>query len=308
VSAATESVDSSYISLKTATFATIAPIEIFATLQRLDLVPAWPLLPHLWGAFSLTIFGPMLSSRATSKAKFLNRVAALLSSPMVILWILLYAKQQVDEKLYLYIKLALPKPSGPDLDSIEAAVLEDLNNSHILGLGRGNAKQQIMEDLKKVYTNIHTVGTTLMRWVPQSFMRWTHSTPEDAKERISREQASGLGRRNSTLRELGYGTIVEEVNSTIRPTPLQQDALEEFPGFSSGLPGPVEVADPSQDQPYVFMANSNNSSQASVAVDEGGDYVSPTKSLRSKHTSYQIWMLYIPKHILAILIVRRHWR
>lgn len=210
---------------------------------------------------------------------------------MVILWILLYAKQLVDEKLYLYIRLALPKPSGPDLDSIEAAIMGDLNNSHILGLGRGNAKQQIMDDLKKVYTDIQIIGTTLIRWVPRSFVRWTHSTPEGAKDEISREQASGSGWWNSILRKLGYGAILEEIDSTARPTPLQQDVLEEFPGFSSGLPGPVEVADPGQDQPLVFMANSNNGSQVSVAVDEGEDYVSSTKSLRGKHTSIQIHML-----------------
>lgn len=221
----------------------------------------------------------------------------------MLLWILLYTKQQVDEKLYLYIRLALPKPSGPDLDSIEAAVMEDLNNSHILGLGRGNAKQQIMEDFKKVYTNIQTVGKTLMRWVPQRFMRWTHHTPEDEKERISREQASGSGWRNSTLRELDDGTIVVEVNSTIGPTPLQHGALEELPGFSSGLPGPVEVAEPGHDQPYVYMVNSNNGSQASVAVDGGEDYISSTKSLRSKHTFHQIRMLYILKHVLGVLFI-----
>lgn len=221
----------------------------------------------------------------------------------MILWILLYAKQLVDEKLYLYIRLALPKPSGPDLNSIEAAVMEDLNNSHILGLGRGNAKQQVMDDLKKVYTNIQIIGTTLIRWVPRSFMTWTHSTPEDAKEEMSREQASGSEWRNSTLREFGYGTIIEEIDSTNRPTPLQQDALEEFPGFSSGMPGPVEVADPGQDQPHVFMTSSNNGSQASVAVNEGEDYISSTKSLRSKHTSHQIRMLYTLRHVPDTLIV-----
>lgn len=211
----------------------------------------------------------------------------------MILWILRYAKQQVDEKVYLYIRYALPKPSGPDLDSIETAVMEDLNNSHILGLGRGSAKQQMMDDVKRVYINIQTIGTTLMRWVPQSFMRWTHSTPEGAKEEISTGQAPGSGQRDSTLRGLGYGTIVEEISSTTRHTPLQQDTLEEFPGFSNGLPGPVELADPGQDQPHVLMANSNNGSQASIAIDEGEDYISSTKSLRSKHASHKFRMLYI---------------
>ena len=286
VNAAFEIANAPRFSLKTATFAMIAPIEIFATLQRLDLVPGWPLLPHLWGAVPLTVFGPF--QRTTSNTALVNHATAFLTSPVVLLWILLYVKQQVDERLFLYIRLALPKPSGPDLDSIEAAVMEDLNNSHILGLGRCNARQQIKDDLGKLYSNFQGFRAASMSWTPWENMRWTHITTLDsATEGPSDPQNLSSGYASNDGIQLLDSDGVVDLNSTVHPTSPQQDALEDSLAQSTVSPGSPEAAELSQELQAVFMADSNNGSQASAAFNESEENISSTECLRGRHLSHR---------------------
>ena len=198
----------------------------------------------------------------------------------------MYAKQQVDERLFLYMRLALPKPSGPDLDSIEAAVMEELNNSHILGLGRCNARQQISDDIKNVYKGIQAFGTTLMHWMPWKITKWRHHTAGVPRRRLSNESISNLGHASSTDAQLLDTDGVQALLSLHHPTPPQHDAPGDSLAPSMDLSESPEVADTSEELEFLPTPIFEGDGQASAAFDEGEDYISSAKSLKGKLVCY----------------------
>ena len=180
------------------------------------------------------------------------------------------------------MRLALPKPSGPDLDSIEAAVMEELNNSHILGLGRCNARQQISKDIKNVYKSLQAFGTTLMHWMPWKVTKWRHNTAGVPSRRLSNEETSNSGHASSTDAQLPDTDGVQALLSLHHPTPPQHNAPGDPLAPSMDLSESPEVADTSEELEFLPTAISERDGQASAAFDEGEDYISSTKSLKGK--------------------------
>ena len=212
----------------------------------------------------------------------------------MLLWTLLYAKRQVDERLFLYIRLALPKPSGADLDSVEAAVMEELNISHILGLGRCNTRQQISNDIKNVYKCIQAFGTTLMHWTSWKVTKWRHNTAGVPRRSVSNGETSNLGHASSTDAQVLDTDGVQNLLSLNHPTPSQHDAPGDPLAPSMDLSELPEVADTSEELEFLPSAIAEGDGQAAAAFDEGEDCISSTKSLKGKLICY--CSLYMGSH------------
>ena len=124
--------------LRAASFVILAPLEIFATLQRLDLVPSWPLFPDPIALVPFTPGSP-IQAHSTIRISGLDYCAHLLTSlalsPLMLWWILFYIKTQVDQKLYSYMRIGLPKPDWPDIHSWKGAREDELDSDTIPGLG-----------------------------------------------------------------------------------------------------------------------------------------------------------------------------
>lgn len=119
-------------------FILITPLEIFASLQRLGLVPSRPFFPNPMALIPFTSWSP-IQAHNISQSSGLNycvrQLASLAFSPLGYWWMLFHAKSQVDQKLYAYMRIGLPKPDYPDVHSWKGAREDGMNNDTIPGLG-----------------------------------------------------------------------------------------------------------------------------------------------------------------------------
>lgn len=119
-------------------FILITPLEIFASLQRLDLVPSWPLFPNPMALIPFTSGSPIQAhniAQSSGPKYYIHLLASLAYSPLGLWWVLFHARTQVDQKLYAYMRIGLPKPDYPDAQSWKGAREDELNNDTIPGLG-----------------------------------------------------------------------------------------------------------------------------------------------------------------------------
>ena len=100
----------------------LAPIQIFGTLQQIDLIPARALLPG-YQFFSLDFISSLLIPPIPTSwnARSLFGFTVLLaSSPLVLLAALDYVSDMMNALLTRYVRISLPIPSNPDEYSIKA--------------------------------------------------------------------------------------------------------------------------------------------------------------------------------------------
>lgn len=120
------------------TFTMIAPFEIFAVLQRLDLLPSWPFFPSLMALIPFTLGSPIQVqgvARTSNVSYSKSLMTSLALSPLSLWWLLFYAKTHIDQKFYTYMRIVLPKPDFPDIFSWKGAREDGLDNDAIPGLG-----------------------------------------------------------------------------------------------------------------------------------------------------------------------------
>ena len=139
----------------------LAPLEIFATLQQLDLLPAWPILPHPADIVPLSPSSPVqwpalpdcLGIRSS-----LSLLTSLFLSPLFLWGMLYWARPLVSQKLYAYLRAALPKPTNPDRYSFQAAKESEIDGNSVPGLytessGRypsSTALEELARDLQHI--------------------------------------------------------------------------------------------------------------------------------------------------------------
>lgn len=120
-----------------ASFVILAPLQMYATLQRLILLPGWPWFPHPRALIPFSASSPLqmpaLPTPLTfgSCARFL---ASLAVSPLFLWCIMACSKPQISNKLRAYLRAALPKPHYPDRYSLQAAKEDDIDNDSVPGL------------------------------------------------------------------------------------------------------------------------------------------------------------------------------
>lgn len=123
--------------LKLTAFVLLAPLSIYAELQILGLLPAWPLFPPPGSLLPFSLLSPLQlphmpeNPTLSSCARFVASVAV---SPVFISWETARAKSPVRTKIYRYLRAALPKPQIPDRYSIEGASEDAFENDNVPGL------------------------------------------------------------------------------------------------------------------------------------------------------------------------------
>ena len=206
----------------------ITPLELFATLQRLDLVPGWPLFPDLRGSVRLATLTPAPPAKFAPSMLISNGISSLLS-PLSLLWVLLRLKKRVDGRLFIYIRNTLPSPSDPDPDSMEAAFNAELTHFHILGLWRGRTefREMIKGDFQRILWKIEDATTMLKKWLNPNYQK-----PEVVHDALS-EGCPGPELRDiqqMDLREADTNNIpasgsdsIIDFTSSMQSSPPQED-------------------------------------------------------------------------------------
>lgn len=118
-------------------FVFLAPLQMFASLQRLNLLPGWPWLPHAGAFVPFSASSPLQMPALPTHLTFGSGVAFLASlalSPLFLWCVVAWTKPQIRNKLRGYVRAAVPKPHYPDRYSLQAAKEDDLDNDSIPGL------------------------------------------------------------------------------------------------------------------------------------------------------------------------------
>ena len=160
---------------------------MFSTLQQLDLVPAWPMFPRVRSLIPLPVSSYIHISTLRDPFSFrscAHTLASLAVSPLF-LWGLIYCtRSSVSQKLYAYVRAALPKPTKPDQYSLEAAKETPLDEDTLPGLCPESSSERpsnsILEELARDLQYISKIFI-------QFYDRWTgKDIPE--RDRIGRSQ------------------------------------------------------------------------------------------------------------------------
>lgn len=199
---------------KAVTFALIAPLEIFATLQRLNLAPTSLLLPPVRSLIPFSSYSPF-QLWWQSHEGLRNNTKIFASSPLILLWLLLVTKSRVDERLYVYIGNVLPKPASPNSDSEEAAREDHLTNEHILGLSGPNDSRLTSNDLRRVIWDLVRIPVRMMSWV-----HWRGRSP--AREA---EELRDLHLRATSGSTDGRASMSPMTSLLTSPSPVPRDSM-----------------------------------------------------------------------------------
>lgn len=115
--------DYNQLRLQTATFTLITELEAFAVLQRLGLLPSWPPSPSLISLIPFSASSPIqLLPSFFSPGGGPRALRSLMFSPLLLFWVILHGKSQLNRWLYEYVRLALPRPINPDNYSFRGAL------------------------------------------------------------------------------------------------------------------------------------------------------------------------------------------
>ena len=113
------------------------PLQIFAELQGLSLLPAWPWFPHPKALMRFTSSSLRQMQALPASMTFrsaIRYVVSLALSPLFLQWVILRSRTRVRRKLQAYLQAAMPRPLIPDRYSIEAAKQDKLDNDKIPGI------------------------------------------------------------------------------------------------------------------------------------------------------------------------------
>lgn len=115
--------DLNHLRLQVATFTIITELEVFAVLQRLGLLPSWPPSPSLISLIPFRASSPIqILPSFFSPGGGPRALYSLMFSPLLLFWVILHGKSQLNRWLYEYVRLALPRPINPDNYSVRGAL------------------------------------------------------------------------------------------------------------------------------------------------------------------------------------------
>ena len=145
---------------------------MFSTLQRLDLVSAWPIFPCFRSFIPLSVSSPIHMPALRDSFSFRSYadiLASLAVSPLFLWGLIYWARPSVSQKLYAYMRAALPKPTEPDKYSLQAAKETDLDEDSVPGLYPESSGQfpsnGVLEELAR---DLQYIGKTFI----QVYDRW----------------------------------------------------------------------------------------------------------------------------------------
>ncbi|MCJ1451266.1 Mucin-2 [Mycoblastus sanguinarius] len=149
------------ITLELAAVLLIFPLELFSTLQQLGLLPSWPFIPRVRALVPFSASSPLQLPILPPRLGFSfygKCIGSLAFSPLTLWWITSWAKPLVCDKLYRYLRAALPKPDNPDNYSLYGAEAAEFGNENVPGLCNAALESKesssIIEELAKDLQNI----------------------------------------------------------------------------------------------------------------------------------------------------------
>lgn len=189
----------------------LAPLQFYAKLQRLGLLPPWPLLPNPLQASYLR---PLLSSpRSCSPPYSLTSYASSIAlCPLATFCYMTWITDLVRIKLIQYTRASLPRPENPDSLSLKLGTEDGVNmNAPVLELPRlqGSLAEELAKDISLVVRTFHSARFTLGRFWTGAFRqrKATVEFPdpiEDAGQPPTQNVDSVLRRRSTiTITEPG---------------------------------------------------------------------------------------------------------
>ena len=146
---------------KVSTTVLLSPLLLFGYLQSLDLLPAYPVLPHPGSLVPFSSSSPFqIPYRSTHAGP---RICTYVLSPTVIsalvLWWLASWTNNLERKLQKYIRAALPRPDIPDVYSVQGAMDSGFETDIIPGITNFSdtirESRSITEELAK---DLQTIG------------------------------------------------------------------------------------------------------------------------------------------------------
>ena len=130
--------------LEWGTFSLIVPIRVYSTLQVLDLVSAWPILPNplkMSSAYFTSILFPPLPIRWTPQS-CLRHTASFALSPIAVFTLWHYASN-VNGNLLKYASAVLPRPDNPDMCSVKGTAPQSSFYDSVTGFESSNSAYKI---------------------------------------------------------------------------------------------------------------------------------------------------------------------
>lgn len=153
-----------FFSLGIAAFVVIAPLEVFATLQRLNLCPDSALLPRLWAMIPFSSLSPFQRWLPNTQRTFGTFSKALISSPFILLWLLVNVKSCVNKRIYVYVRWLIPKPINWTFNSELAAKGDDLTSGVLPSRPLNDDSQKTSDYFTRAYRRVLNIPSILTRW------------------------------------------------------------------------------------------------------------------------------------------------
>lgn len=175
--------------LDAACFIVLAPLEMFAILQRLGLLPSSLWAPH-WSTLvpfsaSSPLQLPTLPAQLTLHSTT-QLVATIALSPLFLSWMKSRITPPVSRKLRAYLRAAVPKPRNPDRYSVQAAKEHygsDLGLCNALDTGSDERESHsVLEELAKDLQYIGKHFQILSDKLADFFDNNMNRTPGDAAD------------------------------------------------------------------------------------------------------------------------------
>lgn len=285
-----------------ASFSIIGPLEIFAALQRLGLIPGWPILPNPMALIPFTPLSlvqlPNLPSNFSLQG-CVQLISSLILSPLTLWWILFYGKIHVDKKLYGYLRLALPKPENPDPYSIKGALEDDLDNDTVPGLGFIKDHNNIMmgddrnlfEEVKK---DVLALVNGFWKLFSEPIKEKREEEPEeenmsDSEEELSQIPHYNLGTHSQPFYEGVVLPTIEDSMSAMQAAEVPDPSDDDLPFLyrhgtqteTSNIPDTPAPPSPRPASPSPMP------SSATVPLPDPETHASPTPTNANSNNAFQ---------------------
>ena len=207
---------------------------MFSTLQRLDLVSAWPIFPRFRSFIPLSLSSPIHMPALQdpfSLRSYLNVLASLAVSPLFIWGLIYWARPSVSQKLYAYMRAALPKPTVPDTYSLQAAKETDLDEDSVPGLYPESyglfPSNSVLEELAR---DLQYIGKTFI----QVYDRWMWKEPQKP-DRIQQSETRSATR--PVLPDLDvFNTDLPSIEESANASPSSSSIGSPHPTSSFSYP------------------------------------------------------------------------
>ena len=182
----------------------LLPLHFYGTLQHLDLLPAWPLVPNPFRAsYFLPLFSAVPSLFNQSQPNVTQIALGVLLSPAVTFLLAEYVYDILDDSLTRYVRAAIARPDSPDSLSFKLKT-EDGTTTSASPVSefptlQGSVREEIGKDISNAIESFY-VARAKLRQIVRGLFR--HKRP--AVEFPDRVEEIQLSPRQSSSTDDAY--------------------------------------------------------------------------------------------------------